>query len=125
MELDDSIYGTDYSSSGGVSSTGDVLLVTGLDNAKQSIRNQMLTEKGFYPSVDEDYGSELYELLGEDNEEQTFDALRVYVENALLENPRVKEILEITPYLTIDRQIVVMLQLELVNGTEEELNITL
>lgn len=125
MELDDSIYGTDYSSSGGVSSTGDMLLVTGLDNAKQSIRNQMLTEKGFYPSVDEDYGSELYELLGEDNEEQTFDALRVYVENALLENPRVKEILEITPYLTIDRQIVVMLQLELVNGTEEELNITL
>lgn len=124
MELDDSIYGVDYSSTGNISNTGDMLLVEGLDNAKQSIRNQLLTEKGFYPSVDTDYGSEIYEVLGEDIEEPTLEALKVYIRNTLLENPRVKEILEINPYLTIDKQLIVMLRVGLVNGTEEDLNIT-
>ena len=123
MELDDSIYGVDYSSTGEVSNTGDMLLVEGLSNAKQSIHNQILTEKGFYPSVDTDYGSEVYEVLGEDIEEPTFEALKVYINNTLLENPRVKEIVEINPYLTIDRQLIVMLRVGLVNGTEEDLNI--
>lgn len=123
MELDDSIYGVDYSSTGGVSNTGDMLLVEGLSNAKQSIRNQILTMKGFYPSVDTDYGSEVYEVLGEDIEEPTLEALKVYIRNTLLDNPRVKEIIEINPYFTIDKRLIVMLQVELVNGTEEDLNI--
>lgn len=123
MELDDSIYGVDYSSTGKVSNTGDMLLVEGLSNAKQSIRNQILTEKGFYPSVDTDYGSEVYEVLGEDIEEPTLESLKVYIRNTLLDNPRVKEIVEINPYLTIDRKLIVMLRVGLVNGTEEDLNI--
>lgn len=124
MELDDSIYGVDYSSSGKVSNTGDMLLVEGLANAKQSIHNQLLTEKGFYPSVDSEYGSEVYEILGEDIEESTLEALKVYIQNTLLDNPRVNEILEINPYLTIDKQLIVMIKVELVNGTEEDLSIT-
>ena len=123
MELDDSIYGVDYSSTGDVSNTGDMLLVEGLSNAKQSIRNQILTEKGFYPSVDTDYGSEVYEVLGEDIEEPTLEALKVYIRNTLLENPRVNDILEINPYLTVNKELVVMIKVELVNGTEEDLNI--
>lgn len=123
MELDDSIYGVDYSSTGEVSNTGDMLLVEGLANAKQSIRNQILTEKGFYPSVDTDYGSEVYEVLGEDIEEPTLEALKIYIQNTLLDNPRVKEILDINPYWTIDRQLIVMIKVGLVNGTEEDLNI--
>lgn len=123
MELDDSIYGVDYSSTGDVSNTGDMLLVEGLSNAKQSIRNQILTEKGFYPSVDTNYGSEVYEVLGEDIEEPTFEALKIYIRNTLLDNPRVKEIVEINPYLTVNKELVVMIKVELVNGTEEDLNI--
>lgn len=123
MELDDSIYGVDYSSTGNVSNTGDMSLVEGLANAKQSIRNQILTEKGFYPSVDTDYGSEVYEVLGEDIEEPTLEALKIYIQNTLLDNPRVKEILDINPYWTIDRQLIVMIKVGLVNGTEEDLNI--
>ena len=119
MELDDSIYGVDYSSNGGVSDTGDMLLVEGLSNAKQSIRNQLLTEKGFYPSVDTDYGSEVYEVLGEDIEESTVEALKVYIRNTLLDNPRVKEIVESNPYLTVNKELVVMIKVEFVNGTEE------
>lgn len=124
MELDDSIYGVDYSSNGGISNTGDMLLVEGIANAKQSIHNQILTEKGFYPSIDDEYGSEVYEVLGEDMEEPTFEALKVYIENSLYENPRVKGILQITPYKTIDNKLVIMIQVELVNGTEENLNVT-
>ena len=123
MELDDSIYGVDYSSTGDVSNTGDMLLVEGLSNAKQSIRNQILTEKGFYPSVDTDYGSEVYEVLGEDIEEPTLEALKVYIRNTLLVNPRVNDILVINPYLTVNKELVVMIKVELVNGTEEDLNI--
>lgn len=123
MELDDSIYGVDYSSTGRISNTGDMLLVEGLDNAKQSIHNQILTEKGFYPEIDDEYGSEIYEVLGEDSEDSSIEALKVYIKNALLENPRVNEIISIEPYLTIDKQIIVMIKVELVNGAEEDLNI--
>ena len=40
------IFGVDYSSDGGISSTGDILCVEGLANAKQAIRNALLTPLG-------------------------------------------------------------------------------
>ena len=123
MEVDDEIYGVDYSSKGGVTATGDMELVEGLDNAKQSIRNQILTERGTYPSIDDEYGSDIYEVLGEDFEESSIEALSVYIENVLLENPRVLEINNITPLITVDKKINVMIDVELVNGTEDTLNI--
>ena len=123
MEVDDEIYGVDYSSKGGVTATGDIELVEGLDNAKQSIRNQILTERGTYPSIDDEYGSDIYEVLGEDFEESSIEALSVYIENVLLENPRVLEINNIIPLITVDKKINVMIEVELVNGTEDTLNI--
>ena len=119
MELDDSIYGCDYSSTGGVSATGDILLVDGLANARQSILNQLLTEKGFYPSVDEEYGSEIHEIFGEDIEEFNLDALKVYITNALLENERVASIKRLDVHVLVTKKINVLLELELVNGTDE------
>lgn len=119
MELDDTIYGCDYSSTGGVSATGDILLVDGLANARQSILNQLLTEKGFYPSVDEEYGSEIYEIFGEDIEEFNLDALKVYITNALLENERVASIKRLDVHVLVNKKINVLLELELVNGTDE------
>ena len=124
MERDDSIFGTDYSSKGGVTSNGDMELVTGLDNAKQNIRNWLLTDKGFYPNIDSDYGSEIREVLGEDYEEESISALKIYVTNALLDNPRVQTIQNITPYITIDNKIKLLIEVLLVNGTSDSLNIT-
>lgn len=123
MEMDDSLFGCDYSSNGGVTATGDIMLIEGIDNAKQSIKNQLMTEKGFYPSIDDEYGSEIYEVLGEDFEEPSVDALVVYIQNSLLENERVKDILSIDPFVTVDKKLVMMINVELVNGTEESLNI--
>lgn len=125
MELDDSIYGCDYSSKGGITASGDIELVEGLDNAKQSIHNQLLTDKGFYPSIDAEYGSEIYEVLGEDHEEQNIEALKIHIQNALLDNPRVLEINRIEPYITINRKINFIIEVELVNGTENEIIIEL
>ena len=121
MEMDDSIFGVDYSSKGGVTATGDIELVEGLSNAKQSIHNQLLTEKGFYPNIDEDYGSEIYETLGEDLEEQNIEAIKIHIQNALLENPRVLEINRIDPYITINGKLNFIIEVGLVNGTDDKI----
>lgn len=123
VEIDDEIYGVDYSTNGGVTASGDIELVDGLKNARQSIINQILIEKGAYPSIDTEYGSEIYEVLGNDLEESNIQSLQVYIENVLLENPRVLEINRIEPIITIDKKISIILEIVLVNGTEETLNI--
>ena len=125
MEVDDEIFGADYSSNGGVTASGDMELVNGLANARQSIYNQILTEKGTYPSIDSEYGSEIYEALGEDFEDATVEALQVYIKNALLENPRVKEITRIEPYKTVVGELNIILNIVLVNGTENTLNLNI
>lgn len=112
-------------SKGGVTASGDMELVNGLANARQSIYNQILTEKGTYPSIDSEYGSEIYEALGEDFEDATVEALQVYIKNALLENPRVKEITRIEPYKTVTGELNIILNIVLVNGTENTLNLNI
>lgn len=113
------IFGVDYSSDGGISSTGDILCVEGLANAKQAIRNALLTPLGAYPSVDDEYGSELYTLQGEDLTENQLQALEVHISNALLKQERVQKINEIE--LTLDDGLKAVLNVLLVNGSEEEL----
>ena len=125
IEGDDSLFGCDYSSSGDVSAKGDILTVEGIKNAEQSITNQILTQKGFYPSIDEEYGSEIFEVLGEDYEDYNIDALIVHIQNALLENPRVLEINRIEPYVTVDKKLKFIIETVLVNGTSDSFNIDL
>lgn len=125
MEIDDSLFGVDYSSKGGVTATGDIELVDGLNNAKQSIYNQMITEKGTYPSIDDEYGSEIYEVLGEDFEELALDALKIYIQNVLYDNPRVETINDITSMMTVDKKLLVNVDVELVNGQNTNFNINI
>ena len=116
------IYGVDYSSTGGVSSTGDILCVEGVDNAHQAIRNGLITPLGSYPSVDDEYGSELYTLQGEDLTESQLQALTVHIQNGLLKEERVKEIQNIEVKLTKDG-LKAYLHVLLVNDSEEELTL--
>lgn len=125
LEFDDSLFGTDYDSSGRLTENGDISLVSGIDNAKQSIRNWLLTDKGFYPSIDMEYGSDIREALGDDINQVNIQALMVYVENALKDNPRVECINEINTYITMDNTIMLQLRLGLVNGAQEDVNIDL
>lgn len=114
------IYGVDYSSSGGVSSTGDILCVGGLDNAKQAIHNALLTPLGAYPSVDDEYGSEIYTIHGEDLTPNQLQALTVHIQNALFKQERVKEIKDVELKQNKDG-LKAYLHVLLVNDAEEEI----
>lgn len=119
--ISEEIYGCDYSSYGEVTSSGDVKLVDGLENAKQAIRNQLLTRVGTYPSIDTEYGSRIKELWGEDVTTPNLDSLKVHINNSLLEQPRVKSVIDIKPYVSIDKKIKVNILVELVNEVEEQI----
>lgn len=115
---DTEIYGTDYSSDGFITSNGDIGLVTELANAEQAIRNRLLTRLGTYPNIDTEYGSNVHQALGEKSNSSLISELRVYVENCMLEEPRVYGIinLDITPE---NHDIIkLQLQLQLVDGSE-------
>ena len=118
------IYGVDYSSTGGVSSTGDILCVQGIANAKQAIRNELLTPMGSYPSVDDEYGSEIYTIHGEDLTTTQIQALTVHIENALKKQERVQKIEDIEIKLT-STGLKAYLHVLLVNDSEEEIELDL
>ena len=115
---DTEIYGTDYSSEGFITSNGDIGLVTELANAEQAIRNRLLTRLGTYPTIDTDYGSNVHQALGEKINNSLVSELRVYVENCMLEEPRVYGIinLDITP--AEHEVLIIALHLQLVDGSE-------
>lgn len=115
---DTEIYGTDYSSDGFITSNGDIGLVTELANAEQAIRNRLLTRLGTYPNIDTEYGSNVHQALGEKINSSLISELRVYIENCMLEEPRVYRILtlDITP--ENHDSIKLQLQLQLVDGSE-------
>lgn len=118
------IFGTDYSSSGEAASNGDILCVSGLDNARQAIKNALLTPKGSYPSVDDEYGSELHTLHGEDISQNQLQAMEVYIRNALLKQERVREIQDIQINATSDG-LKAYVHVLLVNGTDDSLSINI
>lgn len=115
---DTEIYGTDYSSDGFITSNGDIGLVTELMNAEQAIRNRLLTRLGTYPNIDTEYGSNVHQAVGEKRNPALISELRVYVENCMLEEPRVYGIinLDITP--AEHEVLVIALHLQLVDGSE-------
>lgn len=115
---DTEIYGTDYSSDGFITSNGDIGLVTELANAEQAIRNRLLTRLGTYPTIDTDYGSNVHQALGEKGNSSLISELRVYVENCMLEEPRVYGIINLDITLENHDIIKLQLQLQLVDGSE-------
>ena len=115
---DTEIYGTDYSSLGFISSDGDIGLVSELDNAEQAIRNRLLTRLGTYPTIDTEYGSEVPSLLGEKITKGLISELRVYIENCMLEEPRVYEVLNLDIAQVGHDTLHLALQLQLVDGSE-------
>lgn len=115
---DTEIYGTDYSSDGFISSNGDIGLVSELDNAEQAIRNRLLTRLGTYPNIDTEYGSEVHLILGEKSNPRLVSELQVYIENCMLEEPRVYEILNLDILQEGNDKLHLQLQLQLVDGSE-------
>lgn len=120
--VDTEIYGTDYSSLGFVTSAGDIGTVSDLENAKQAIHNRLLTRLGTYPSVDTEYGSEIYKIIGEHLNEAKINELMVYVTNCMLEEPRVQSIIELNIIKNDYESLMIELLVQLVDGTEIEIS---
>jgi phage baseplate assembly protein W len=79
---------------------GDISVIEFKDNFVQSIRHVLLTAKG-ESFKNPNYGSELYKLIGQPMVESTIELARLYVVDAINQNPRVDKILNVT--ITPDR----------------------
>ncbi len=75
------------------STTGDLELLSGADNLKQALLLRFLTPVGELAALGHpDYGSRLFELLGELNNETNRNRAKLFVLQALAAEPRVKEV---------------------------------
>lgn len=120
--MDESIFGKDYSANGELTSKGDLMLVSGLGNARQAIKNRLLTNKDVYDYLG-NYGCELNKVLGEKRNHTSLQLLELIIMDSLNIEPRVQKVLELDCYYKENR-IVAEINLELVNGSVLDLTIT-
>jgi phage baseplate assembly protein W len=75
----------------------DIAPAGGLDNLTQALANRLKTRKGeLAPLGHPDYGSRHHELIGEPNVDRTRNLVKLYVLQALAQEPRLEKILSVT-----------------------------
>lgn len=80
-----------------ISSSGDLDTVSEEFNLGQAIVNRIRTKQGELSELGHSlYGSRLYELVGEPNNERTRKLARLYTRDCVSRDPRVKEIFNIS-----------------------------
>ena len=73
----------------------DLTVVEGLDALTQAIANRLKTRRGeLAPLGHPTYGSRHHELMGEPNVERTRDLIKLYVLQALAQEPRIQRVLK-------------------------------
>jgi len=106
----------------------DVQLADGLINLEQALANRIKTRKGELTALGHpDYGSRHHELIGEPNVERTRHLIKLYILQALRDEPRIEKVLsaKVTPEHQPPRE-TVRLELELrVRGEPTPLNLVL
>lgn len=104
----------------------DLLAVDGLDAITQAIANRLKTRQGeLTPLGHPGYGSRHHELLGEPNVQRTRDLIKLYVLQALRDEPRIRRVVTVvvTPEHSPPRETVrIELTVELIE-TPEPLNL--
>lgn len=76
---------------------GDLKLVSERANLTQAIINRLLTRRGELTSLGHpDYGSRLYQLIGEPNSRRTQALAELYIRESLESEPRIRELVAIT-----------------------------
>ena len=97
---DTEIYGCDYSSTG--------------------------SRLGTYPNIDSEYGSEIHLVQGEKRNDKHINELEIYIQNCMLEEPRVYEVTDLNITEVEHDALRIDLLLLLVDGSElgftEEIN---
>lgn len=75
----------------------DLALTSGIDNLTQAIANRLKTRRGELASLGHpNYGSRHHELMGEPNVERTRNLIKLYVLQALRDEPRIDKVLSAT-----------------------------
>jgi phage baseplate assembly protein W len=106
----------------------DLLLADGLDNLEQALANRLKTRKGELAGLGHpDYGSRHHELIGEPNVERTRNLIKLYILQALRDEPRIEGVLKATVRAEHDPpREVVRIELSLrVRGVPDPLNLVL
>ncbi|HEY9858155.1 MAG TPA: DUF2634 domain-containing protein [Candidatus Obscuribacterales bacterium] len=89
-------------------SGGDLGTVDGRTNLSQAILNRFYTRQGELAALGHpNYGSRLYLLLGEINNQRTRKLAELYIRECLAQEDRIAEITQITfepPTYTLDKQ---------------------
>ena len=74
----------------------DLMLVDGVDNFTQAIANRLKTRKGELAALGHaDYGSRHHDLMGEPNVARTRNLIKLYVLQALRDEPRIEKVLAV------------------------------
>jgi phage baseplate assembly protein W len=72
----------------------DLGVAAGVDNLTQAVANRLKTRRGeLAPLGHPDYGSRHHELVGEPNVERTRNLVKLYVLQALRDEPRIEKVL--------------------------------
>ena len=75
---------------------GDLKLVRDRDNLAQAVINRLLTRRGELADLGHpDYGSRLYQLIGEPNNRRTLAVAELYIREALADESRIQAIASI------------------------------
>ena len=83
----------------GVRRAADLEVVAGVDAAEQMLVNRLKTQRGeLAPLGHPDYGSRHHELIGQPNVERTRNLVKLYVLQALADEPRVQKVLSCVVY---------------------------
>lgn len=79
------------------SAAGDLRLTHGRANLAQAILNRLFTRQGEMEGLGHpEYGSRLYQLIGEPNTRRTHALADLYIRECLAEEERIAEIIDIT-----------------------------
>jgi phage baseplate assembly protein W len=95
-----------------VTKSGDLMTSHGRQNLGQAILNRLLTRRGELAELGHpDYGSRLHELIGEPNNSQTRDLVRLYAKECIAQDPRIHEIVRLTVATAADNPHIVLLDI--------------
>jgi len=95
-----------------VNKRGDLQAVYGRENLGQAILHRLLTRKGELRDLGHpEYGSRLYELIGEPNNERTRDLVRLYAKECISQETRAQDIISLTVSVQRDNPHVVLLDI--------------
>ncbi|MBL8485078.1 MAG: DUF2634 domain-containing protein [Rhodocyclaceae bacterium] len=108
--------------------SGDLDTVSGLDNLVQALTLCLLVDRGELSGLAHPrYGSRIRDLLGQTLDRANLELLRRYVRQALLQDVRVAEVLQVrvTPRLDAREAVDVAARVRAVAGGELNLQVTI